>query len=74
MTSCDANTKSKLAAMLEVQPSHPTIACAALSHFIFDIERGLIRFGSEDQQEKVVDQARQALGIFAYLCDPKTLP
>ena len=70
----DSDVKDKVTRMMEIMPVHPTIACAALSHFIFDIERGLIGFGDEEQRKQVLDGACQAIGIFSHLADPETLP
>ena len=70
----DADMQGTIEVVMQANPKHPTVACAAMSYFIHFVKEGIIRFGTEEQQERVVKDMRESLGIFAHLADPETLP
>lgn len=69
---CDM--KGKLEVVVTAHPKHPTVACAALSYFLHFIKDGMVRFGDPEQQKRVTDDVREALGLFAHLADAEFLP
>ena len=69
----DAQTTIEML-LRDVNPKHPTVACAAMSYFLHFVEQGLIKFGSNKQHDAVCADVLESLRIFAHLADPDSLP